>query len=129
MELKYFHLIDGSILTGMVLEEDDQYITLRNAVELGRTAEETDFHIEQRYFFKGMYCPFVETKPIITRIPKTRLIAEHKTLEKGFTKAYNKFIVEWFRQRVEWRRLPKKEELEQLEAAIERMALANTQIH
>ena len=101
MEFKYFKLIDNTQLVGDVVAEDEKSYLIDNAVEMGVSNEEFEQFVEQRYYFKGMYCPFVK------EWYKQRVF--HKDPEK-MKELEDKMMTE-------------------LEAWVERTTVANNQIH
>ena len=134
MEFKYFKLIDNTQLVGDVVAEDEKSYLIDNAVEMGVSNEEFEQFVEQRYYFKGMYCPFVKGKPIKTVLMKNRVTTVFDDLEVNLKTQYNKFVKEWYKQRVFHKDPEKMKQLEdkmmtELEAWVERTTVANNQIH
>lgn len=131
MEFKYFKLADKTIILGEVSGEDESTYQLHNAVELGVDNTALELYVEQRYYFKGMYCPFVKGNPIISNISKEKIVSVHDDLENDLREQYNKFCKEWFKQRVFRKPAEEasKEAIEELTAWLERTAISNNQIH
>jgi len=109
------------------LEGSDGFITITNAVLLG--CVETN-HIEQKYYFRGMMCPFSLESPILTKVQKSLIISINIDLDSHLESQYNKYVKSWFSTRD--RPTPVEEkvqsELEQ-QVSLLAKALANTVVH
>lgn len=123
-------MIDGSMVIGLCAESGDNEdtISITNAVLLGSI--ETDY-IEQKYYFKGMHCPFSVDSPIVTKIQKNSIMSVYKDLDSQLELQYNKFVASWFGTRDKLNTLEEEAVKSELEQKIEVLAraLANTVIH
>ena len=139
----FIRLTDKTIVCGRISLDDEYYLTLENAVEMGTRPLDAVTGLEQQYYFKGMYSPFSISDTIITELPKDMILSINSDLDSSLESAYFRYIHDWFhtRNRVNERALkkatlPNSEELmsedkslEMLEAYITKQGLANNEIH
>ncbi len=120
-------MTDGSMVVGQYESEQEEFIILSNAVMLG--CVETD-HIEQRYYFRGMQCPFSLESPILTRLQKTTIVSINADLDSHFENQYNKYVTNWFNTRDKINSVEEntKSEMEKKILLLTK-ALANTVVH
>ena len=125
----FFRMADGSMIVGLCddLEGDNGFITIINAVLLG--CVESD-HIEQKYYFRGMSCPFSLETPILTKTQKNNILTINTDLDSHLESQYNKYVASWFNTRDKNNSIDDstKNELEQKIMLLTK-ALANTVVH
>lgn len=124
---RFYRMTDGSMVVGQYESEQEEFIILSNAVMLG--CVETD-HIEQRYYFRGMQCPFSLESPILTRLQKTTIVSINADLDSHFENQYNKYVTNWFNTRDKINSVEEntKSEMEKKMLLLTK-ALANTVVH
>ena len=129
LTFSFFRLIDGTMMVGVCedLNEQSNFVIVNNAVLLG--CVETS-HIEQKYYFRGMSCPFSLESPIITKLQKSTIISINIDLDSHLEKQYNKYVKSWFNTRDKSPTIDEKtkNELEQQISLLSK-ALANTVVH
>jgi hypothetical protein len=140
----FIRLTDSTIVCGRIALDDEYYLTLENAVEMGtRPLNAIAGGLEQQYYFKGMYSPFSISEKILTELPKDMILTINSDLDSSLEAAYFRYIDDWFhtRARVNERalkkvQLPDSDELpsednslEMLEAYLTKQGLANNEIH
>ena len=99
--ISFIRLIDQTTLIADIISEDDETVTLENALILHSEYVHT---LEQKYTFKGMYCPFVEEDSIITVIDKINVVSIHTSLDSFIVLQYNNYLRQWFRARSGYKR-------------------------
>lgn len=127
--IKYFKLIDGSMIVGdLVNDSDEEYFQINNAVLLGSVETET---LEQKYYFVGMHCPFSTDNPIVTRVLRSTIISINSNLDSHLEKQYNKFVNSWFNARDKLNSLENEDLKSEIEQKLETLvrAISNTTIH
>ena len=124
---RFYRMTDGSMVVGQYESEQEEFIILSNAVMLG--CVETD-HMEQRYYFRGMQCPFSLESPILTRLQKTTIVSINADLDSHFENQYNKYVTNWFNTRDKINSVEEntKSEMEKKMLLLTK-ALANTVVH
>ena len=143
----FIRLSDRTILCGRISNDDEYYLTITNAVEMGTRPLSNLAGMEQQYYFRGMYSPFSICAEILTELPKDLIVTIHSDLDTGLEAAYMRFVEDWFttRNRVNERALKKGTQeidnltteeplsednsLDMLEAILTRQGLANNEIH
>jgi hypothetical protein len=125
---KFYRMTDGSMIAGQYEKEQEEFVILSNAVMLG--CIETD-HIEQKYYFKGMQCPFSLESPIFTKLQKTTIVSVNTDLDSHFENQYNKYVSNWFSMRDKKNLVEEEVDKKELEKKILLLtkALANTVVH
>jgi hypothetical protein len=127
-------LIDKSIVIGYVTHEGEHSLTIENPVEIGVRPRAENF-VEQYYYIKGMWSPFTISNPIQTEVYKEHVISFQDQLDAYLEDQYNRYIKNWYGARKLKdsfeEALPEvnKEDIETLEALLQRQALANNEIH
>lgn len=128
----FIRLIDGSSLVGNMISESEYEITLTNALIMG--IEHRPGEIEQKYFFKGMYCPFTTGGEIHTVLEKRNIVSFHSGLDSHLESQYNKYIKDWFKARTDFQEFNLEEVEKALEESLDMLQAmsevsANTNIH
>lgn len=121
--ISFVRLIDGTILLGKLNEDSEEFIIMEDAMILGCSYEET---IEQRYFFKGMYCPFVDDTKVQSIIDKINVISMHGGLDSYLISQYNNYLDQWYKSRSRYKK-SKEYMTDSLEEEIEELILAMKQ--
>ena len=129
----FIKLINNTIIIGQITHEDEVSLVIENAVEIGLKP-----HIsaaEQHYHIKGMYSPFSSSTPILTEIYKEHVLSTHDDLDVFLEKQYMQYITDWFNARDNRKNIKssleevKQEDVDLLEALLQRQAIANNEIH
>lgn len=125
--ISFIRLIDQTILLADIIEEDDDTVTLENALILQSTYTES---IEQKYAFKGMYCPFVDADKVVSVIDKINVVSVHSDLDSFIVSQYNNYLFQWFRARSSYKSADYekdvKQELEELIRDMQQTQQSNT---
>lgn len=127
----FIKLIDGTTGIGNLVLVDDEVVVVNNLVELG-SFPIPDI-IEQKYFFKGFFCPFANSTPIVSSFDRINVINITEDLDLELIRQYNRYIKQWFDNRPRYYKKPKSE-LKQEKLTSELVeeylqAFANTTIH
>lgn len=130
--ISFIKLIDGQTLVGSCTVETEFDITITNAVVVG--IDYRRGQVEQKYYFKGMYCPFIESDAIDTVLEKRNIISFHSGLDSHLESQYNRYIEDWFRARTDFNELNVEEVEKVLEDTLDQIRAmndltANTIIH
>lgn len=129
----FIKLINNAIVIGQVTHEDEVSLVIENAVEIG--VKPHVHAAEQHYHIKGMFSPFSSSNPILTEIYKEHVLSTHEDLDVFLEKQYMQYITDWFDARDNRNNLKsnleevKQEDVDMLEALLQRQANANNEIH
>lgn len=94
--ISFIRLIDNTTLIANVISADDENIVLENALILHAEYVQS---LEQKYTFKGMYCPFVDDDVVITEIDLYHVVSIHDNLDSFIILQYNNYLRQWYRAR------------------------------
>lgn len=127
----FIRLIDGTMGVGNLVLVDDEQVVINNMVELG-SFPIPDL-IEQKYFFKGFFCPFSNSTPIVSTFDRINVLNITENLDIELISQYNNYINHWFDNRPRYYKRPKQKKTQErltselVEEYLE--AFANTTIH
>lgn len=120
--INFIRLVDGTILLGSLIKTTDTHIIVHDALILGAVYQET---VEQKYFFKGMYCPFVDSDVLESKILIDHVISMHDNLDSHLIDQYNSCVDQWYNSRSNYKKT--KEYGSTLEDELEKMILSISQ--
>lgn len=92
----FCRLADGNAILGDMIEEQNDYFVFENSLLVDSAPQH---HVEQQYYFKGMYQPFNTSNSIISTFQKHHIISMDKDIDYDLIRHYNKYVAKWFEAR------------------------------